>query len=109
MVRVTVPVDHGASTSITGLAFDGSGLIAVRPGRTAGSGTGDGVACFSRTDRPRVRGHHRGSRRMTPSLVKGSDYGFVVAGTSAAGRIVAYTSTGTGNTWQPTASLGDEP
>jgi hypothetical protein len=40
-------------------------------------------------------------------LVKSSDYGFVVAGTSAARRIVAYTGTGTANTWQPTASLGD--
>ena len=39
----------------------------------------------------------------TPSLVKGSDDGFVVAGTSAAGQIVAYTSTGTGGTWLPTA------
>jgi hypothetical protein len=40
---VTVPVDHGAQTSISGVSFDGSGLIAVRPGRTA-SGAADGVA-----------------------------------------------------------------
>jgi hypothetical protein len=43
---VTVPVDHGAQTSISGVSFDGSGLIAVRPGRTA-SGAADGVAYFS--------------------------------------------------------------
>jgi hypothetical protein len=105
--RVTVPVDHGASTSITGLAFDGSGLIAVRPGRTA-NGTGDGVAYFSPNGQTwQYAGTIGAVGGWTPSLVKGSDYGFVVAGTSAAGRIVAYTSTGTGNTWQPTASLGD--
>ena len=44
--RVTIPADHGAGTEITGLGFDGSGLIAVRPGRTA-SGTADGIAYFS--------------------------------------------------------------
>ena len=43
---VTVPVDHGAQTSISGVSFDGSGLIVVRPGRTA-SGAADGVAYFS--------------------------------------------------------------
>ena len=61
----------GASTSITGLAFDGSGLIAVRPGRTA-DGTGDGVAYLSPngTDLA-VRGHHRRSRRLDPQLGEG--------------------------------------
>jgi hypothetical protein len=42
-------------------------------------------------------------------VVKGSTNGFVVTGTTSAGQIVAYTSTGTGTggTWQPTRSLGD--
>jgi hypothetical protein len=40
-------------------------------------------------------------------VVKGSDYGFVVTGASATGQILAYTSTGTGTSWQPTAPLGD--
>ena len=40
-------------------------------------------------------------------MVKGSPDGFVVTGTTSAGQIVAYTSTGTGGTWQPTGSLGD--
>jgi hypothetical protein len=41
---VTVPAGHGAGTGITGLAADGSGLIAVRPGTA-----GDAVASFPRT------------------------------------------------------------
>ena len=40
-------------------------------------------------------------------MVKGSDYGFVVTGTSASGQLVAYTSTGTGTTWLPTGPLGN--
>ena len=44
--RVTIPADHGAGTTISGLGFDGSGLLAVRPGRTA-SGAADGIAYFS--------------------------------------------------------------
>jgi hypothetical protein len=40
-------------------------------------------------------------------VVKGSDYGFVVTGTSAAGQLVAYTSTGTGGDWLPTGPLGN--
>jgi hypothetical protein len=43
---VTVPVDHGAQDAISGVSFDGAGLILVRPGRTA-SGASDGVAYFS--------------------------------------------------------------
>jgi hypothetical protein len=42
----------------------------------------------------------------TPGVVKGSAYGFVVVGTTTASQNVAYTSTGTGATWQPTESLG---
>jgi hypothetical protein len=104
---VTVPVDHGAGTWITGVGFDQSGFIAVRPGRTS-SGAGDGVAYFS----PNGRTWHyaatiEAAGGWKPSLVKGSDYGFVVTGTSAAGRILAYTSTGSGISWQPTAPLGN--
>jgi hypothetical protein len=39
---VTVPADHGAGNTISGLASDGSGLIAVRPGKADG-----GIAYFS--------------------------------------------------------------
>ena len=39
-------------------------------------------------------------------MVKGSDYGFVVVGATAAGQYMAYVSTGTGATWRPTEPLG---
>jgi len=87
--------------------FDGSGLIAIRPGRTA-RGAGDGVAYFSPT---RQNWQYAATiappAGWNPSLVKGSGYGFVVTGTSAAGQILAYTSSGTGTAWQPAAPLGD--
>ena len=105
--RVTIPADHGAGTAITGLGFDGSGLIAVRPGRTA-SGAADGIAYFS----PNGQAWQYSATidpvgGWTPGLVKGSDYGFVVVGTSASGQLVGYTSTGTGTTWLPTGLLGN--
>jgi hypothetical protein len=105
--RVTVPVDHGAGTSIAGLAYDGSGMIAVRPGRSA-SGAHDGVAYFSPNGQAwQYAGIIDAAGGWTPMVVKGSDYGFVVTGNSATGQIVAYTSAGTGTVWQPTAPLGD--
>ena len=105
--RVTIPADHGAGTAITGLGFDGSGLIAVRPGRTA-SGAADGIAYFS----PNGQAWQYSATidpvgGWRPGLVKGSDYGFVVTGTSASGQLVGYTSTGTGTTWLPTGLLGN--
>jgi hypothetical protein len=104
--RVTVPVDHGAATSISGLAFDGSGFIAVRPGRTA-NGAADGIAYFSPNGLAwEYAGTIGAEGGWSPGVVKGSDYGFVVTGTSASGQLVGYTSTGTGTVWQPTGSLG---
>jgi hypothetical protein len=104
--RVTIPADHGAGTAITGLGFDGAGLIAVRPGRTA-SGAADGIAYFS----PNGQAWQYSATidpvgGWSPGLVKGSDYGFVVTGTSASGQLVGYTSTGAGTTWLPTGLLG---
>jgi hypothetical protein len=107
--RLSIPADHGATAAISGLGFDGSGLIAVRPGRTA-SGAADGIAYFSPDGRtwqyaatidpdPAAGG-------WTPRVVKGSAYGFVVTGISAEGQLVTYTSTGTGTSWLPTAPLG---
>jgi hypothetical protein len=106
-IPVTVPADHGAGASITGLGFDESGLIAIRPGRAA-SGAGDGVAYFS----PNGRAWHyaatiEAAGGWRPSLVKGSSYGFVVTGASARGEILAYTSSGSGTLWRPTATLGE--
>ena len=104
---MTIPADHGAGTAITGLGFDGSGLIAVRPGRTA-SGAADGVAYFSPNGQVwQYSATIDPAGGWTPGLVKGSDYGFVVTGTSASGQLVGYTSTGTGTTWLPTGLLGN--
>jgi len=105
--RVTVPVDHGAGTAITGLGADASGFLAVRPGRSA-NGTPGAVAYFSPNGTAwQYAGTIGASPGWSPGLVKGSNFGFVVAGASAAGQLVAFTSTGTGGTWQQTGSLGD--
>ena len=102
---VKVPVDHGARSQISGVSFDGSGLIAVRPG-TAASGTSDGVAYFSPNGHTwQYAGTIDPAGGWTPEVVKGSNDGFVVTGTTQNQR-VAYTSTGTGADWRPTGSLG---
>ena len=107
--QVTIPADHGAGTTISGLGFDGAGLLAVRPGRTA-SGAADGIAYFSPNGQAwqysATIDADPGTGGWSPRVVKGSDYGFVVTGTSASGQLVAYTSTGTGTTWLPTGPLG---
>jgi hypothetical protein len=102
---VTIPVDHGAQNAISGVSFDGAGLIAVRPGRTA-SGASDGVAYFSQDGRTwQYAGTIAAAGGWSPDVVKGSDYGFVVVGRTR-DQYVAYTSTGTGTKWRPTGSLG---
>ena len=105
---VTVPVDHGAQDSIKGVSFDGSGLIAVRPGVTAGNAP-DGVAYFSPNGQAwQYAGTIDPGGGWSPGVVKGGHDGFVVTGTVKSQSIyVAYTSTGTGTTWRPTGSLGD--
>ncbi|MGD0603283.1 MAG: serine/threonine-protein kinase [Streptosporangiaceae bacterium] len=104
---VTIPVDHGARDSISGVSFDGSGLIAVRPGQTA-SGAPDGVAYFSPNGLTwQYAGTIDPAGGWTPGVVKGSDDGFVVTGPVSSQKVyVAYTSTGTGTTWRPTGALG---
>jgi hypothetical protein len=103
---VTVPVDHGAQDRISGVSFDGSGLIAVRPGQTA-SGAHDGVAYFSPNGLTwQYAGTIDSAGGWTPGVVKGSNYGFVVTGLTSKNQYVAYVSTGTGTTWLPTGSLG---
>ena len=107
--RLSIPADHGARAAISGLGFDGSGLIAVRPGGTV-SGAADGIAYFSpdgqtwqyaATIDPDSK-----AGGWTPRVVKGSTYGFVVTGISAEGQLVAYTSSGTGTSWLPAGPLG---
>ena len=104
--HVTVRVDHGASDVISGLSFDGSGLVAVRPG-TGASGAPGGVAYFSSNGQVwQFASRIDPAGGWKPTLVKGSNYGFVVVGPTSAGQNVAYVSTGTGATWRPTKSLG---
>ena len=105
---VAVPVDHGAQDSITGVSFDGSGLIAIRPGATAGNAP-DGVAYFSPNGQEwQYAGTIDPAGGWSPGVVKGGNDGFVVIGSVKSQNIyVAYTSTGTGTTWRPTGSLGD--
>ncbi len=100
-----MPVDHGAQNAISGVSFDGSGLVLVRPG-TAANGASDGVAYFSPDGRTwQYAGTIDPAGGWSPDGVKGSDYGFVVTG-SANGKYVAYTSTGAGARWLPTGPLG---
>ena len=104
--QVTVPVDHDARDKISGLSFDGSGLLAVRPG-TGASGAPGGVAYFSPNGQGwQFAGLIDPAGGWTPGVVKGSAYGFVVVGTTPANQNVAYVSTRTGATWQPTEPLG---
>jgi len=101
-----VPVDHGAEDSVSGVSFDGSGLLVVRPGRTAGNAS-DGIAYFSPNGLTwQYAGTIDAAGGFSPAVVKGSNYGFVVTG-QAAGQQVAYTSTGTGGSWLRTGGLGD--
>ena len=81
--RVSIPADHGAGPSITGVAFDSAGLIAVRPGRSA-NGADDGVAYFSPNGRTwQLRGNPSATTgsgcgvrisQMPPSAVAASRY-----------------------------------
>ena len=107
------PAEHpgrprGRST-ISGLGSDGSGLLAVRP-----VGPRPGPRTAFRQFRPDGRTWQYAGTidpdpktgGWTPSVVKGSSYGFVVTGTTAEGQLMAYTSTGTGTSWLPTGPLG---
>src|SRR5580693_8892676 len=91
--RVTVPADHGAGAAITGLCFDASGLLAVRPGRSA-SGTPDGVAYFSPNGTAWQYAGTGGAWQQTGSLGNADTESVVGATVASAGTIVAvgYTS-----------------
>ena len=105
--RVSIPVSNGAADTISGLAFDNAGLIAVRPGGGTSPSTAFGVAYFSQNGLAwQYAGTIDAAAGWSPGVVKGTDDGFVVDGQTATGQFVAYTSTGTGATWQPTGSLG---
>ena len=99
---VTVPVTGGAEGTISGLAADGSGLIAVRPGRA-----GDAIAYFSPNGQAWQYAATLGAAGgFRPAVVRGSADGFAVTGVNAAANYVAYASTGSAARWLPTAWLG---
>jgi hypothetical protein len=99
---VTVPAGSGAGPSISGLASDGSGLIAVRPGPADGA-----LVYFSPNGLDWQYAATIGATGgLRPAAVRGSADGFVVTGANAAGDYVAYASTGAGTSWRPTGSLG---
>jgi hypothetical protein len=78
----------------------------VRAG-VAANGAPDGVAYFSPNGQAwQYAGTIGAAGGWSPGVVKGSDDGFVVTGTTAQGSIVAYAGAGPGGSWQPTGSLG---
>jgi Protein kinase domain len=102
---VTVPATGGAEDTVSGLAADGSGLIAVRPGRAGGA-----VAYFSPNGLTwKYTATFGAADGFGPSVVRGSADGFAVTGADAAGNYVAYSSTGSAASWLPTTSLGPVP
>jgi hypothetical protein len=83
---VSIPADHGAGGTISGLAFDNAGLIAVRPGGTSLS-TAYGVAYFSPNGLAwQYAGTIGAVGGWSPAVVKGTNDGFVVAGQTATAR-----------------------
>ena len=99
---VTIPVTGGAEGTVSGLAADGSGLIAVRPGRAD-----DAIAYFSPNGLTWQYAATVGAAGgFSPDAVRGSADGFAVTGADAAGNYVAYSSTGAAASWLPTTSLG---
>jgi hypothetical protein len=99
---VTVPVTGGAEGTVSGLAADSSGLIAVRPGRAD-----DAIAYFSPNGLTWQYAATLGAAGgFRPGAVRGSADGFAVTGVDAAGNYVAYSSTGSAASWLPTTSLG---
>ena len=99
---VTVPVTGGAEGTVSGLAADSSGLIAVRPGRAD-----DAIAYFSPNGLTWQYAATLGAAGgFRPGAVRGSADGFAVTGIDAAGNYVAYSSTGSAASWLPTTSLG---
>lgn len=101
---VTVPVTGGGQNTISGLAADGAGLIAIRPGDAGGA-----IAYFSANGRTWHYAASLGAAGdFRPSTVRGSANGFAVTGVSSAGNYVAYSSTGPAASWRATGSLGAE-
>jgi hypothetical protein len=104
--RASPPVSHGATAGLAGLAATGSGIVAIRPGRSA-KGTRDAVAyAWGRKPAWRFAGVLTAGRgaALTVTSVAGSDHGVVAAGSAGRYR-VAFVSAH-GRSWRQTAHLG---
>jgi hypothetical protein len=103
---VKVPVDHGASAGVAGLAATGSAFAVVRPGRTR-TGRRDAVAYVSVAGSVwRYAGRLVAGRRAPLHVltVSASQLGFVVSGTIPGSRVAFVSTTGRG--WHKTANQG---
>ena len=101
---VQIPVSHGGSGTIAGVAADADGLLAVR----YGSAANEAVTYFSQNGQSwHYAGTIGASSGLRPRVVKGNGYGLVVAGQDNAGQLIAYLSVDNGSTWRPTAILGN--
>ena len=105
-LRADPPASRGATARLAGLAATGSGIVAIRPGRSA-SGVRDAVAyIWGRGPGWRFAGKLRARRgaALNVTSVAGSDQGAVAA--RSAGRYqVAFVSVH-GRSWHQTADLG---
>ena len=105
-LRADPPASRGATARLAGLAATGSGIVAIRPGRSA-SGVRDAVAyIWGRGPGWHFAGKLRARRgaALNVTSVAGSDQGVVAAG--SAGRYqVAFVSVH-GRAWHQTADLG---
>jgi hypothetical protein len=103
------PFSNGATAGLAGLAATGSGLVAIRPGRTA-SGVPDAVVYLA-TRRGgwqyagQLRARHRG--RLVITGLAGSSNGVAVTGLAGPHR-VAFVSVN-GRSWRQTADLATSP
>ncbi|HEY4465479.1 MAG TPA: hypothetical protein VGN41_22650 [Streptosporangiaceae bacterium] len=115
-----VPVSHGAGRSFSGIAADGAGFIAVRPGTTAvrhgpsERAQPDGVVYTSATGSAwRYAATLAAPGGLQVGVVKGATGtggagGFTVVGRGAGGQLAAYRSAD-GGSWHEAAGLGTSP
>ncbi len=92
------PVKIPGAGVVAGVAWNGSGFLAVRDNNAYFSP--NGITWHS-------AGTIGGSGGLRARVVKGDSDGFVVTGQNAAGQLVAYLSTDNGASWRPTATLGN--
>jgi len=104
--QVTLPVRHGATRGLAGLAANGTAFLAIRPGRT-GDGHRNAVAYLSaQGSRWRYAGQPAPLRRtsMQVTAVAGNSGGFAVAAATHSGQVTFFSARG--RAWRQTADPG---